>query len=73
MAMSYGYFSQAWCSLAPQRMTAVEIRQSGLSFANCSKEPGGGGEWFASAPESLCGSKLPRVPVCDRNILILLD
>jgi hypothetical protein len=28
---------------------------------------------FASAPESLCGSKVPLGVVCERNILILLD
>src|SRR5262249_2367595 len=33
---------------------------------------GGGGQWLATAPESLCGSKLSRAWVCHFNPLILL-
>src|SRR5262249_39860142 len=29
--------------------------------------------WFASAPENLCGSKLPRAGVCQSNALIRLS
>jgi hypothetical protein len=38
----------------------------------CGGNIGGIGWWFATAPETLCGSKLPRAAVCQRTALILL-
>ena len=53
------------CTRLPSgRFSASEPATSASHPARC---------WFASAPENLCGSKLPRAGVCQSNALIRLS